>query len=286
MIKEEKPLKVSSIAQDITAIIHTYNEESNISDCIKCVNWCKEVLVIDMYSTDKTVAIASRLGAKVLYHENTGFVEPARAFAVEKVATPWVLIVDADERISLALKNKLLLILEQKSFDVVSIPRLNYFFGKPLLHSGWEPECDHQIRFFDKQWIEFSPQIHTTSRIKPGARVERLENQFHIVHFNYEDWYHFFLKMNQYTTIEAIQINQGKKNKIKTSHIFNEFKARFITHKGYRHGTDGLFLALSMAIYRLLTLMKTKQIDSITKEMVIKEYRERSTELVGEHFLH
>ncbi|MCX6704644.1 MAG: glycosyltransferase family 2 protein, partial [Candidatus Woesebacteria bacterium] len=91
----------------ISVVINTLNEEKNLPRAIASVKGlANEVVVCDMESGDKTVEVARSLGAKVFAHEKTGYVEPARNFAVSKASNPWVLVLDADEEVpdKLALK--------------------------------------------------------------------------------------------------------------------------------------------------------------------------------------
>lgn len=128
---------------DITAIILTYNEEVHIERCIKSVQKvCKEVLVVDSFSTDGTCAIAERLGARVVQHE---FENQARQFnwAIDNVEinTEWIWRVDADEIIedSLAdIANKELARLP-KNVNGVYVNKKIVFMNRPLLHGGWYP---------------------------------------------------------------------------------------------------------------------------------------------------
>lgn len=128
---------------DITAIILTYNEEVHIERCIKSVQKvCKDVLVVDSFSTDGTCAIAERLGARVVQHE---FENQARQFnwAIDNVEinTEWIWRVDADEIIedSLAdIANKELTELP-KNVNGVYVNKKIVFMNRPLLHGGWYP---------------------------------------------------------------------------------------------------------------------------------------------------
>src|SRR5688500_8186807 len=87
----------------ISVIINTLNEEANIAACVESVRWAEDVVVVDMHSEDRTAALAESLGCRVFLHERTGYVEPARNFAIAQARHDWVLVLDADERASKAL---------------------------------------------------------------------------------------------------------------------------------------------------------------------------------------
>ena len=92
----------------IAVVINTWQEEGNIADAIKSAKKvADEIVVVDTYSSDKTVEIARKHGALVYLHEYLGYVEPVRNFAVSKAKSDWILILDADERISDTLADKI-----------------------------------------------------------------------------------------------------------------------------------------------------------------------------------
>src|SRR3989338_6180720 len=96
------------MAPKISVVINTLNEEQNIERAIKSVNWADELIVCDMYSEDKTVEIAKKLGAKIFFHKREDFVETARNFAVSKASNDWVLVLDPDEEVIDSLKERLI----------------------------------------------------------------------------------------------------------------------------------------------------------------------------------
>lgn len=129
--------------QDITAIILTFNEELHIERCIKSVQRvCKDVLIVDSFSTDATCAVAESLGAKVVQHK---FENQARQFnwAIDNVEidTEWIWRVDADE----IIEDGLAAIAEKELFGLpknvngVYVNKKIVFMGRPLLHGGWYP---------------------------------------------------------------------------------------------------------------------------------------------------
>ncbi|MEN3039793.1 MAG: glycosyltransferase, partial [Candidatus Kryptonium sp.] len=69
---------------NISVVIHTYNEERNIRNCLESVKWAEEILVCDMYSEDRTVEIAREYTDRIVFFERVGYVEPARQYAVNQ----------------------------------------------------------------------------------------------------------------------------------------------------------------------------------------------------------
>ncbi|MCD6364169.1 MAG: glycosyltransferase family 2 protein [Synergistetes bacterium] len=120
------------LKKGISAIVHTFNEEHNIRNCLESVKWADEIVIIDMYSEDKTVEIAREYTDKIYFFERKGYADPARQFGIDQASCKWILIVDADEMIPKRLSQRLKEIAEKDEADVVYIPRRNFLFGKPL----------------------------------------------------------------------------------------------------------------------------------------------------------
>ena len=79
----------------ISVVINTFNAERHLERVLRSVKDFDEILVCDMHSTDRTIAIAREYGCTIVYHDHTGFVEPARNFAIQSARHPWVLVIDA-----------------------------------------------------------------------------------------------------------------------------------------------------------------------------------------------
>ena len=121
---------------NISVLINTFNEEKNIENCLKAVKWADEIIIVDMYSDDKTVEIASKYTDKIFYFKRMRYADPARQFALKNASYDWILVVDADELVPLKLKNKILEISIKNLGDVVYIPRSNYFAGEKNQWNG------------------------------------------------------------------------------------------------------------------------------------------------------
>jgi glycosyltransferase involved in cell wall biosynthesis len=243
----------------ISAVINTRNEERNLDSCLLCLNWCDEIIVVDMESEDSTVNIASKYTDNVFSFTKMGYVEPARKFAVEQASGDWIFIVDADELISITLRDKLLESVEKNEADVIHIPRKNYIMGEWIQHAGWWP--DYQPRLFRKGMIDFTDQIHGGFKINEKAKMVFLpaQDENGMEHFNYYDAEHFIAKLNIYTNVEAKHLyDEQKKFILKDMCItsLREFYNRYIKTKGYKDGYRGLFLSLMMGYYRIITYIK------------------------------
>lgn len=115
----------------ISVVIQTYNSEQFLERVLNSVKEFDEIVVCDMYSTDRTIEIARKFDCKIVYHKKTDFCEPARNFAIHSATYDWVLVVDSDEIVPADLKDYLYTLLrEQRAIGGVWIPRKKLFDGK------------------------------------------------------------------------------------------------------------------------------------------------------------
>src|SRR5689334_15403747 len=107
----------------ISAVINTLNEEKNIANCLKSHNWVDEIIVVDMDSDDKTKELCYKYTKNVFNHKRTGYVEPARNFAIKQATGDWIFIIDADERCPKQLAAKLYEVSSEDRYNFVRVPR-------------------------------------------------------------------------------------------------------------------------------------------------------------------
>lgn len=272
----------------ISAIINTLNEEKNLAYALRSLRpWADEIIVVDMYSADRTVDIAKSLGATVYLYEGTGFKVPARAFALGKVSGDWVLVLDADELVTAELSRQLRDIAEKGQVDVVSVPRVNHVLGETVSHGGWGPHQDAPLRFFKRDSMFGASDIHHELRPHPGARVYRLpyDGSNGIIHFAYLDSFQIFEKLNRYTSIEAVQtFAAGRRSSqiLATIEAGKHFVGYYLKRKGYKDGWRGFYLAISKVMYRLAVSFKLKELELVgPPEKVEQLYRAHAEELLS-----
>jgi len=241
----------------ISAVINTLNEEKNLPEALASVkSWVDEIIVVDMYSDDGTRGIAEAAGATVYLHERVGFVEPARAYGLTKVTGDWVLILDADERVSPALADRLVALAIEGQRDAIDVPFETWIFGHRMRGTGWGPHQEHHIRFFRNGTLDVDSTIHSPLRVIPDATLGRIPPiaGTAIVHLNYKNLAHWFEKMQRYTTIEAEQ--RFARNEYYrliwwrfAGNFVLVFWSRFWTRHGYKDCLYGVLLSLLYAHY-------------------------------------
>lgn len=245
---------------NISAVVNTRNEENNIEECLKTLQFTDEIIVVDMESTDSTKNIAKKYTDKVFDTKMVGFVEPARNFAISKAIGEWILIVDADERIPKTLANKLIEITQGNETDFVRIPRKNIIFGQWTQHSRWWP--DYNIRFFKKGSVQWQDEIHSIP-VTTGIGINLdADETLAIEHHHYNNIDEYFERALRYSTQQAKElIGSGYKFDAKDliAKPISEFISRFFAGEGYKDGLHGLVLAFLQMFSVMLIYLKVWQ---------------------------
>lgn len=261
----------------ISVVVNTWNEEKNIKRCLDSIkSLADEIVLVDMYSTDKTVEIAKKLGAKVYFHKFTSYVEPARNFAIKKATGNWILVLDADEELPSGLVKKLKDLSRNKKINFFRLPRKNIIFGRWIKHSRWWP--DYNIRFFRKGKVEWLERIHSVPLTRgEGEDLEDKEVNA-IIHHHYQSITQYIERVNRYSEIQS----QGLINfayKFRWQDLIskpkNEFLSRFFAGEGYKDGLHGLVLALLQSFSELIVYLKVWEKQGFKEE----ELKDLSIEL-------
>lgn len=242
----------------ISAVINTFNEERNIRRVIESVKWANEIVVCDMQSDDQTAKIAKGLGANIILHKRSRYVEPARNFAISKASGEWILVLDADEQVPESLKGRLIEIASKMDqIDYVRIPRKNFIFGKWMQASMWWPDLN--IRFFRKGKVKWGDKIHSSPEVSGLGLDLPADEKWAIVHHNYQTITQFLERMNRYTDIQAEELKKAG-YQFDWRDLFekplNEFLSRFFASHGYKDGWHGLALSFLQALSFLVVYLK------------------------------
>lgn len=256
------------MASKISVVINALNEEKNLPRAIASVKgFADEIVVVDMQSDDSTASLAKSLGAKVFSHKRTGYVEPARNFAVEKAVNSWVLVLDADEEVPASLSKEMQKILKRPKADYYRIPRKNIIFGRWMKYSRWWP--DYNIRFFKKGSVSWNEVIHAVPMTRGvGGDLEDRED-LAIIHHHYDSIEQYIERMNLYTSRHAeLKMREGYKFSWKDTLVrpANEFFSRYFFGEGYRDGLHGLSLSFLQAFSELVLYLKVWQGEKFTSK--------------------
>ncbi len=240
----------------IAVVIITKDEERNIAACLESVSWADERIVVDACSNDRTMEIAKRLGGRVYIRPWPGY-GPQKNFGMEQARSEWILIVDADERITPELREEIGRVLNGAvPADVAGfeIPRRNYFYGRWIRGGGIYP--DFQLRLIRKSAGRYDDVlIHEHLRLR--GRIERLRNPMD--HDSVPSVRAHVKKMMWYTTL-------GAQEKLKTRSAVTAFEIAghhigtilktYLLRGGHRDGMHGVIVALFAGMHTFVKYAK------------------------------
>lgn len=240
----------------LSAIIITKNEEANLERCLQSISWVDEIIVVDSASTDATVEIARRFGARIFSPEWQGF-GPAKQYAFDQASGDWVLSIDADEEISFTLKSEIHHLLEQEpSCAGYAIPRKTQFLGRWILYSGWSP--DYVVRLFRRRDGHFTPALVHEEVIVEGA-VGRLANP--LMHYSYPTIEDYTRKLDNYSTLAAEELFRAGEKFSPFKLVFKPIAAvirKLIIQRGWKDGWEGYLIACLTGVGVLLKYAKLR----------------------------
>jgi glycosyltransferase involved in cell wall biosynthesis len=177
------------------------NEEARIRACLESVRWADEIVVCDSGSADRTREIVREYTDRLYVDAWRGFAAH-KNLALERARQPWVLSLDADERVPAPLREEILAVLERDGpRDAYYVPRRNHFLGRPIRRCGWWP--DLTLRLFRRGRGRFAPRSVHEAVVVEG-RVGYLGAP--LEHFTYDSVGAFLQRMDRYSTLAAQEL--------------------------------------------------------------------------------
>lgn len=240
----------------ISATIIALNEERNIARAMESLRCCDEVLVVDSGSTDRTVEIACKLGAKVVETHWRGYAAQ-KNFAMEQASHDWILSLDADESLSEALEAEIWQIKKAgPSYDAYTMPRLAQYLGRWILHSGWYP--DRKIRLFDRRKARWDGKYVHESVVVNG-RIGHLQSN--LLHFTCNSLSEHLRTMDSYTTLAAAELIDRQEHIGWFKLLWDPpwtFVRTYFLKRGFLDGPEGLAIAYMAAFHNFVKYAKAK----------------------------
>ncbi|MFO7870996.1 MAG: glycosyltransferase family 2 protein [Kiritimatiellia bacterium] len=231
----------------ISACITAGNEENKIRRCLESVRWADEIVVVDSFSTDRTVEISRRYTDRVYEHRWLGYIGQKNLIK-DLAAGPWILFIDADEEVSPQLHEEIVRELEQNAKEEIAgyeFPRMVRFLGKWIRHGDWYP--DAKMRLFRKDLATCSGR-EPHDRTTVNGKVKRLRNP--IYHYTYDDITDQLASLNHFSTITAqTRFEEGDRFRL-VDLIFRpplRFLRSYVIKRGFMDGLAGLVVAASAA---------------------------------------
>lgn len=224
----------------LTAIIPTGNEEQNIDAAIESVKFADEILIVDSFSTDRTMERAKQHDVRIIQREY-GNSASQKNWAIPQATHEWILLLDADERITPELAEEVQQILKEgPKHDGYWMYRDNYFLGHPIKHS-WKG--DKVIRLFHRDRCKYEEK-HVHAEIITDGSVGWCKHR--IIHNTYVSYDAFVKKLNRYAQWQAFDY-APRTGRITFWHLWVKPAFRFWKHYvakgGFRDGIPGFIIA-------------------------------------------
>ncbi|MBN1469899.1 MAG: glycosyltransferase family 2 protein [Fusobacteriaceae bacterium] len=237
----------------------TYNEERRLGRTLESIkNIADEIIIVDSNSTDNTVEIAKKYGAKV-YVENWKGYGLQKNSVIEKCTKDWILLIDADEVISDDLSKKILEVIKEGKEELYDINFTSVCFGKQIKHGGWSGS--YRIRLFKNGIGKYNDNVVHESFETNGKKGKLTEE---IYHYSYEDLSDYLSKFNRYTSEGAKEYHKrGKKANffgIVINPIF-KFIRMYFFRLGFLDGVEGLLLAILSSNYTMVKYYKLLELN-------------------------
>jgi len=238
----------------LSIAIATYNEAERIEKCLRAVSWADEVIIVDGQSSDNTVSLAKKLGAKVISTTNKAMFHLNKQMAIDTCKSDWILQLDADEIVSPALKKEIQDILSRPTKDIIkngfAINRQNFFLTRFLKKGGQYP--DPVFRLYKRGQGRLPCQsVHEQTAINPP--VGQLKND--LLHYADTDFSRYLARNNRYTTLMSQNLTENNLPLNLTSFLNYFFIKPSVTffqiyfrHLGFLDGFPGLVFAYFSAI--------------------------------------
>ncbi len=234
----------------LTVIVPCKNEEHNIGECIAGFREiADEIIIADSGSTDRTLDIVHRVGGCKVIEREYRTSGDFKNWAIPQAENEWILLVDADERVTPKLANEITrLLTHDPKCDGYWIYRYNHFMGHPINYGGWNNDC--VLRLFKRDLSRYEgPSDHGEVNVSTG-KIGKLSNR--LTHYSYWSYDDLFRKFHRYTSLQAEQWDEAGKSSNFFQMIWRpswRFSRDYFLQRGFLDGIIGLQLAMIGAFY-------------------------------------
>lgn len=246
----------------LTATVITKNESANLAAALESVAFADEIVVVDSKSTDDTVEIARRYTERVIVRPWPGYVAQ-KNFAAEQASHDWILSVDADERVPVALAEEVRALMRVGPTAAgYRVPRVTFHLGRWIRSTDWYP--DYQLRLYDRRRARWAGR-HVHESVAAEGPIATLRHE--LQHYAYRDLSHHLQTMDRYTTLAARQMfEDGRRaswSDLALHPVFAFFR-NYVLRGGLRDGHVGLIISLMNAGYVGMKFAKLWELCSLS----------------------
>ncbi|MBS1565342.1 MAG: glycosyltransferase family 2 protein [Bacteroidetes bacterium] len=275
-VKKISPVRVRSkrpsAGPKVSAVIITYNEEQNIRRTLSQLYWCDEVVIVDSYSTDSTLAICQEFGCEIYSKKFEGYGEQKR-FAVSKASNDWILCIDADEVLTDKLVAEIINELSSgTSYSGFAIPMNLVFLDKEFTFG--KESGRHFLRLFNKLYGGFTEdKVHESIRVE--GKIKKLSHT--IRHYSHTNLHQCMDKFNRYSTYSAeMAFAKGKKKSAFAAVFglpFNFFKYYFL-ERNFMNGLKGFYWSVFSTYYHFSKYIKLRELQRTVSPCTLQYSKE------------
>ncbi|HVZ58888.1 MAG TPA: glycosyltransferase family 2 protein [Patescibacteria group bacterium] len=232
--------------ETISVVLATFNEEKNLPDCLESIkDLAQEIIIVDGSSTDRTVEVAKKYGAKVVVTTNPPIFHINKQKAIDMATKNWVLQLDADERVDGELAKEIQEKVKHKEYNGYWLPRKNFFLGRFLMKGGQYP--DYTLRLY-RNGKGRLPQKDVHEQAVVEGKVGYLTHP--LTHIADPEFGRYLMRFKRYTNLLADEYAEKKMKK----NIFNFgkyilflptywFVLQYGRHKGFMDSWQGFVFA-------------------------------------------
>ena len=258
----------------LSIALAVYNEESTLSECLESIKAiADEIVIVDGSSTDKTIEVAAKFGAKIIHEPNRQNFHINKQIAIDACTGDWILQLDADERVSSMLASEIKQVISSSTAkDAYYLKRRNYFLGRYMNKGGMYP--DPVIRLFKKGKAKL-PQASVHELMAVEGTLAWLQND--LLHIADPTFTRYLLRSNRYTTLAAtdyaslkLGTNTGAIIKYMILKPIIRFLEIYFRHKGFQDGFPGFVFAYYSALHIASSYVKYWEKKTTNQQMTLK----------------
>ena len=242
----------------LSVVLIVKNAQASVRRCLESVSWADEIVVVDDFSTDRTLDICREFTDKI-YQQKLRSFDEQRSFAMEQAAGPWILSVDDDDEVmpELAAQIKKAVAEDACEYDGYTVVRMTSYLGRWIRYCGWR---NRMLMLFRKERASYDTRrVH--EKVIVEGKLGALPGE--VRHHAYASLSDHFTRMDLYTTLDAQTFRErGVRITVPLYPVYFLFRPgyaffrKFILQQGYREGARGLFISVITAFVVFINYAK------------------------------